>query len=106
MTRSIRASTLRGEVRLKGIRPLNLEAGFIRDDATAARYLADTAHRFAMPRRVISLLLPFTFNALEEGELIEYLPIGKSSGEGIFARITTRADEGGWLRITAEEILM
>ena len=83
---------------------VTLEAGWIRDDATAARYLADTARRYARPRRVLSLALPHVFSHLQEGELIRFTRLGDGPAEAICARITAVSDADGWPSITAEQI--
>lgn len=93
-----------GEAALKRRVPVTVEAGFIRDDAVAALFLADYARRFGRPRRIVSLALPYLFSTLEKGDLVEYLPPGTQPGFGIFGRVTARSDESGWPRATLEEI--
>lgn len=87
------------------VRAAEIGCAWIRDDATAARYLADATRLGAVPRRVLTL--PCTFAAAaSEGDLIEYLPPGKAPGEGIAARVTAVSGEDGWPTLTAEEIII
>lgn len=75
------------------VRAITLDGGWIRDDLSAARYLTDTARRHAIPHRLLTLQLPFSYAGLTVGALIEY--------DGIEARITALADDNGWLDLTA-----
>ena len=97
------AACRRGEEAIAETRRVDIDAGWIRDDVTAAQSLADLAARVARPRRVLTLECPYSITALP-GDLIEYLPIDAEAGLGILARITSRSTDGGWPTLTAEEI--
>lgn len=84
-------------------RAVDIEAGFIRSDATASRMLTDLARWAALPRRVLSLPCTYSQTAAE-GDLIEYLALGADPGDGILARITGITTDSGWPTPTAEEI--
>lgn len=77
-------------------RPVEIDGGWLRSDAAATAALAQHVARFAMPRRVVALDLPFTFD-LAQGALIEY-------AEAVW-RVTQVSSDGGWLRLDAEEVL-
>lgn len=76
--------------------PVTVEAQWIRDDATAARYLADYARRFAPMRRVIDLQLPFIYR-LSEGDLLRF--------RRHFYRVTDCSTDNGWISCAAEQII-
>lgn len=76
--------------------PVTVEAQWVRDDASAARYLADYARRYAPMRRIINLQLPFTYR-LAEGELLIFR-------RGWYRVIEASADNG-WPTLTAEQII-
>lgn len=88
----------KGLAAIKEARGITLDGGWIRSDATAARYLADYAKRHARPRRAPALQLPFTYSALVRGGLVEH-------GD-MCARITELNDDNGWSDVRAEEILL
>lgn len=92
---------------LKAMRRENkvaLDAFWIRSDGTATQYLAAYARRYARPRRVLSLALPFD-RRIEAGDLIRYLPLNQPDDRAIFARITTVSLDAGWPVVEAEEVL-
>jgi len=77
-------------------RPVEIDGGWLRADAAAAAALAQRVARFARPRRVVALDLPFGVE-LEQGSLIEY--------DTAVWRVTQAASDAGWLRVDAEEVL-
>lgn len=77
-------------------RPVEIDGGWLRADAAAAAALAQRVARFARPRRVAALDLPFGIE-LEQGALIEY--------DTAVWRVTQAASDNGWLRVDAEEVL-
>lgn len=89
---------------LRERRNVTIEAGWLRDDASASRYLADFARLSARPRRVLTLHCTFAISA-DIGTLIEFYPLHAKPGEHIAARITSRTIDDGWPTITAEELL-
>lgn len=95
----------RGLSAIKIDAPVTLEAGWIRDDATAAQYLAYYTRRYSRPRRVLTLSLPHTYSSLQEGDLIRFPRLGQGAADAITARITTVSNEDGWPTLTAEELL-
>lgn len=94
----------RGRAAIRFDNAVTIEAGWIRDDTTAALYLADTARRYGQPRRVLSLQLPHTYCALQEGDLIRFTRLNQGIADSITARITTVGSDAGWPSITAEQI--
>jgi len=78
-------------------RPITVEAGWIRDDATAALFLADYARRYAPMRRVVSLELPFTYAPIRRGSLLLW--------RRMWLRVLETASDNGWISLTAGEIL-
>lgn len=108
-TRVVQATTAnnlycrRSVAAIKETRAVDIEAGFIRADATASRMLTDLARWAALPRRVLTLPCSYAQTA-DEGDLIEYLALGADPGDGILARITNITTDGGWPTLTAEEI--
>ena len=96
----------RGLAAIKRENKVSLDAFWIRDDDTAAMLLADYARRYAMPRRVIQIDLPFTLSEQAvEGALICFYPHGADLDGGILARITRASLDAGWPSIEAEEII-
>lgn len=89
---------------IREVRAIQIEAGWLRDDASAARYLADVTRLNARPRRVLELPCTFATTA-REGALIDYLPSGAAPGDGVSARITAVSLDGPWPTLTAEQIL-
>lgn len=83
---------------------VTIEAGWLREDATAARYLADLTRLTARPRRVLTLACTFDVTA-GVGDLIAFYPLHAQAGEQITARITARTTDDGWPSITAEQLI-
>ena len=94
----------RSVAQIREVRSVAVEAGWLRDDDAATRFLSDLARIQARPRRVLELSCTFAELAAE-GDLIEFMPAGSSAGEGISARITQRTADDGWPSFVAEEIL-
>lgn len=94
----------RGLAALRIDAPVSLDAGWIRDDATASQYLAYYARRYGQPRRVLTLDCTFAVSA-DVGDLIAFYPLHAKAGEHITARITARTTDDGWPTLTAEELL-
>ena len=82
--------------KLARVYPVAIDAGSIRDDATAAFYADGYAKLYATPRRRIDLALPFTFNAINAGDLLDH--------DTALWRVMSVNDDGGWLNITADEV--
>ena len=89
---------------LRERRSVTIEAGWLRDDASAGRYLTDLARLSARPRRVLTLDCTFAV-AADVGDLIAFYPLHAKAGEHITARITARTTDDGWPTLTAEELL-
>lgn len=78
-------------------RAVEIEGGWLRADAAAAVSLAQHVARYASPRRVAALDLPFSVE-LEQGSLIEY-------SDAVW-RVTAIASDNGWLSVSAEELVL
>lgn len=102
------ADCRKSQAQIKEVRAITVEAGFIRDNITAANYLAYLAKRHAQPHRLLTLKLPFTYSDLSIGSLIDIdVNVGVTSIARltITARVTQLSDDNGWIDLTAEQIL-
>lgn len=87
-----------GKTALGGkVLPVEMEGGWLRSDSAAALYLDAATRRYAQPRRLISLSLPYLFADTEAGDLIEY--------NEVLYRITGFARPDGFCALDGEEIL-
>lgn len=94
-TASNNASCRASLAAIQETRSVTYQASWLRDDATAALFLADYTRRYARPRRLVQLNLPFIYT-IQPGDLIEFR-------ESVW-RVTTVTNDQGWPTITAEEI--
>ncbi len=81
---------------IKDSRSIEIQAGFISDDATADQFLTDYAKRNAPLHPLINLELPFIYQ-LAEGDLIDYMDSDY--------RIISVSNDSGWLSLSAEMII-
>jgi hypothetical protein len=78
-------------------RPIEVDGGWLRSDTAAALALAQHVARYARPRRLVTLSLPFSFE-IEPGQLIDYR-------EAVWRALSVTND-GGWLMVSAEEVVL
>jgi hypothetical protein len=73
-----------------------IEAGFIRADAVASRFAADTARLHGRPRRTVALALPYSFAGTEQGDPVEY--------DDLLWRVMKLSRDNGFVSLDCEEV--